>query len=94
MDEECFLSYGPLSNLKLLLFYGMTIRNNPYDVVPIDFTVSQQLLASCCGILVVSLGMLSIHQYSVVTLLLSKCHCLMEHCMGEYKVAAECTVSA
>ena len=39
-DEQCFLSYGPLSNLKLMLFYGMTILNNPYDVVPIDFTVS------------------------------------------------------
>ena len=54
MDEECFLSYGPLSNLKLLLFYGMTIKNNPYDVVPVNFTVSQQLSnlwqhAMACG---------------------------------------------
>lgn len=53
-DEQCFLSYGPLSNLNLMLFYGMTIPDNPYDMVPIDFTVSlgmpsQHLASPCCA---------------------------------------------
>lgn len=42
-DEQCFLSYGPLSNLDLMLFYGMAIPGNPYDIVPLDFTVGVAL---------------------------------------------------
>ncbi|GMH42506.1 hypothetical protein BSKO_10425 [Bryopsis sp. KO-2023] len=34
--EECFLSYGPLPNIKLLVYYGFAIRSNPYDVLEID----------------------------------------------------------
>ena len=37
--HQCFLSYGPLSNLKLMLFYGMAIPDNPYDVVQIELEV-------------------------------------------------------
>lgn len=37
--HQCFLSYGPLSNLKLMLFYGMAIPDNPYDVVQIELAV-------------------------------------------------------
>ncbi|DBA78746.1 TPA: hypothetical protein ACH3X1_008655 [Trebouxia sp. C0004] len=37
--HQCFLSYGPLSNLKLMLFYGMAIPNNPYDVVQLELEV-------------------------------------------------------
>ncbi|CAL5219423.1 g1252 [Coccomyxa viridis] len=35
--EQCHLSYGPLPNLKLLLFYGFTLPHNPSDVVSISF---------------------------------------------------------
>jgi hypothetical protein len=37
--HQCFLSYGPLSNLKLMLFYGIAIPDNPYDVVQIELEV-------------------------------------------------------
>ena len=37
--EQCFLSYGPLPNLKLLLFYGFALPDNPHDTVPITFEV-------------------------------------------------------
>ena len=43
-DQQCFLSYGPLPNLKLLLFYGVAIPNNPHDAVPLQLQV--QLLAT------------------------------------------------
>ena len=42
--EECCLSYGPLPNYKLLLFYGFTLFENPYDTV--DFELVS--LAPCC----------------------------------------------
>lgn len=36
--QEVTLSYGPLPNAKLLLFYGFTVHNNPFDsaVVPLE----------------------------------------------------------
>lgn len=34
--QQCFLSYGALSHLKLMLFYGMAIPDNPHDVVHIQ----------------------------------------------------------
>ena len=37
--QQCFLSYGPLPNLKLLLFYGMAVPDNPHDVVPLQLQV-------------------------------------------------------
>ncbi len=37
--HQCFLSYGPLSNLKLMLFYGMAIPDNPYDVIQVELEV-------------------------------------------------------
>ena len=33
------MSYGPLPNLKLLLFYGFALPANPGDTVPVDFEV-------------------------------------------------------
>ena len=33
------MSYGPLPNLKLLLFYGFTLPHNPSDTVSISFEV-------------------------------------------------------
>ncbi|BDA42806.1 probable actin-histidine N-methyltransferase [Coccomyxa sp. Obi] len=36
---QCFLSYGPLPNLKLLLFYGFALPNNPHDIVSITLEV-------------------------------------------------------
>ena len=44
--QQCFLSYGPLSNLKLLLFYGMAIDQNPYDAVAIDLRVGSMSRAT------------------------------------------------
>ncbi|KAK9811450.1 hypothetical protein WJX72_004089 [[Myrmecia] bisecta] len=37
VGQQCFLSYGPLPNLQLLLFYGFTVRANPHDTVSITF---------------------------------------------------------
>ena len=34
--EECYLSYGPLPNYKLLLFYGFTLPHNPYDMLEFE----------------------------------------------------------
>lgn len=44
--HQCFLSYGPLSNLKLMLFYGMAIPDNPYDVVQIELEARNDHLQS------------------------------------------------
>ena len=38
--QQCFLSYGPLPNLKLVLFYGMCVVDNPLDVVPVQLQVN------------------------------------------------------
>ena len=38
--QQCYLSYGPLPNLKLLLFYGMAVPANPQDVVNLQLQVS------------------------------------------------------
>lgn len=38
-DQQCFLSYGPLPNLKLLLFYGIALDENPHDAVPLQLQV-------------------------------------------------------
>jgi hypothetical protein len=34
--EPLTLSYGPLCNSKLLLFYGFMLEGNPYDVLPLS----------------------------------------------------------
>ena len=54
--QEVTLSYGPLPNAKLLLFYGFTVQNNPFDsaVVPLDVCGrvwdgrERAVLAPCC----------------------------------------------
>ncbi|GFP93266.1 retrovirus-related pol polyprotein from transposon 17.6 [Phtheirospermum japonicum] len=39
--EQCFLSYGNLSNSHLLTFYGFLPRGeNPFDVIPLDIDVA------------------------------------------------------
>ena len=38
-NQQCFLSYGALPNLKLLLFYGIAIPNNPHDAVALHLQV-------------------------------------------------------
>ena len=38
--QQCYLSYGSLPNLKLLLFYGMAVPANPQDVVKLQLQVS------------------------------------------------------
>lgn len=38
-NQQCFLSYGPLPNLKLLLFYGIATDGNPHDAVPLQLQV-------------------------------------------------------
>lgn len=45
--EQCFLSYGPLPNLKLLLFYGFALPDNPHDIVPITFEARPDFLLAC-----------------------------------------------
>lgn len=34
---EVALSYGPLPNTQLLLFYGFALRSNPFDSIPLAF---------------------------------------------------------
>ena len=41
--EECFLSYGRLPNLSLLLYYGFALKNNPNDTIPLTLEVT-----TCC----------------------------------------------
>ena len=51
-DHQCFLSYGPLPNLKLLLFYGIAIPDNPHDAVPLQLQVQlpgYSTSLSCCS---------------------------------------------
>lgn len=38
--QQCYLSYGPLPNLKLLLFYGMAVPANSQDIVNLQLQVS------------------------------------------------------
>jgi hypothetical protein len=33
--KQVYISYGPVPNLKLISYYGFSIRNNPHDVVPL-----------------------------------------------------------
>lgn len=37
--EELTLSYGPLPNAKLLLFYGFAVEHNPHDAVSLSLQV-------------------------------------------------------
>eukprot|EP00249_Psilotum_nudum_P016811 c25994_g1_i2 orf=454-1998(-) len=42
--QQCFLSYGPLSNSHLLTFYGFILDgDNPYDTIPIELDLSGNL---------------------------------------------------
>lgn len=34
--DQIFLNYGALDNLNLLVYYGFTINNNPYDSVTLE----------------------------------------------------------
>ena len=37
--QQCFLSYGPLPSLKLLLFYGFVPADNPHDTCSLTLKV-------------------------------------------------------
>ena len=37
--RQVFLSYGPLPNAKLLLFYGFAMEGNPFDTVALPAEV-------------------------------------------------------
>ncbi|CAM6106247.1 unnamed protein product [Calypogeia fissa] len=39
--EQCFLSYGALQNSDLLTFYGFLVKDNPYDIIPIDLDLNE-----------------------------------------------------
>ncbi len=36
-QRQVFLSYGPLPNLRALLFYGFVLRDNPHDTLALTF---------------------------------------------------------
>lgn len=40
---ELFISYGALPNLRLLLLYGFSLPDNPYDSVPLWASMSSQV---------------------------------------------------
>lgn len=42
---QIYLSYGPLSNLRLLQDYGFAFEENPYDFVPLAFELPEDDLA-------------------------------------------------
>lgn len=35
--RQVFLSYGPLPNLRALLFYGFALEDNPHDTLALTF---------------------------------------------------------
>ena len=35
--RQVFLSYGPLPNLRALLFYGFVLEDNPHDMLALTF---------------------------------------------------------
>ncbi|KAG6543559.1 hypothetical protein Mapa_015053 [Marchantia paleacea] len=41
--EQCFLSYGSLPNSELLTFYGFLVKDNPYDIIPIDLDLPNEI---------------------------------------------------
>ncbi len=43
--EQAFISYGPVPNLKLLVYYGFALDDNPHEVVPIALEVRGVVLA-------------------------------------------------
>lgn len=43
---QVFISYGPVSNLKLICYYGFVIPNNPHDLVPLQLEVRAVLLVN------------------------------------------------
>eukprot|EP00252_Welwitschia_mirabilis_P020546 TRINITY_DN5062_c0_g1_i1.p1 TRINITY_DN5062_c0_g1~~TRINITY_DN5062_c0_g1_i1.p1 ORF type:complete len:320 (-),score=42.52 TRINITY_DN5062_c0_g1_i1:473-1432(-) len=42
VGQQCFLSYGSLSNSHLITFYGFLLRGNPYDTIPIDIGLPEE----------------------------------------------------
>ena len=41
--EQLYLSYGPLPNLALLLFYGFALPDNPHEAVSLTLEVLQRM---------------------------------------------------
>ena len=35
--EEVFISYGPVPNSRLFLYYGFIVKNNPHDALTLVF---------------------------------------------------------
>ena len=63
--EQCLLSYGPLPNLKLLLFYGFTLPSNPSDTVLLSFQVTPKTSVDKCFILKVTEGVYGLYWNSI-----------------------------
>ncbi|KAK9845838.1 hypothetical protein WJX81_003855 [Elliptochloris bilobata] len=40
--DQVFLSYGPLPNLRALLFYGFALEHNPHDTLALTFEVDEE----------------------------------------------------
>lgn len=40
LTPQVFISYGPVPNLKLLVYYGFAVPSNPHDLVPLQLEVS------------------------------------------------------
>ena len=55
------MSYGPLPNLKLLLFYGFALPANPSDTVLFSFEVDRPLILSAALAFGPSLGVLGLY---------------------------------
>ncbi|KAK9845837.1 hypothetical protein WJX81_003855 [Elliptochloris bilobata] len=44
--DQVFLSYGPLPNLRALLFYGFALEHNPHDTLALTFEVDRNRSAA------------------------------------------------
>ena len=45
--KQVFLSYGPLPNWRLLLFYGFALQDNPHDSLQVRILLDLPLLIKC-----------------------------------------------
>jgi hypothetical protein len=49
--RQVFISYGPVPNVKLICYYGFSVRNNPHDCVPVTLELPEGCSPKVAGIM-------------------------------------------